>query len=104
MSYASLANNFEIVNHTHAIPGSIPLIQVIQPGAREAVTTEAVLEVTLQDLLTVLDSACDAGFWFGAVVAPATGAWLFISCICAAETAVHSTWSNQRRSDRICLC
>jgi len=45
ISYTSLADKFEVVNHAHAIPGSIPLIQVIQPGAREAVTTEAVLNV-----------------------------------------------------------
>ena len=35
MSYAKLPYAHEIVNHTHAILGSIPLIQVIQPVARK---------------------------------------------------------------------
>jgi hypothetical protein len=104
MSYAELLYVHEIVNHTHSVLGSITLIQVIQPVARKPVTAEAVPAFTLPYLLTVLDSACDAGFWFDAVVASATGACLLISCICATETTVHSTGSNQRRSDHICLC
>ena len=62
LSYADLLYVHEIVNHTHAILGSITLIQVIQPVARKAVTAEAVPDSTLHYLLTVLDSACDAGF------------------------------------------
>ena len=62
MSYAGLLYVHEIVNHTHAILGPIALIQVIQPVARKAVTAEAILDVTLFYLLTVLDSACDAAF------------------------------------------
>ena len=104
MSYAELLYVHEIVNHTHCILGSIALIQVIQPVARKPVTAEAVPDFTLPYLLTVLDSAGDAGFWFDAVVASATGACLLISCICDTETTVHSTGSNQRRSDHICLC
>ena len=104
MSYAELLYVHEIVNHTHSILGSITLIQVIQPVARKPVTAEAVLDFTLPYLFTVLDSACDAGFWFDAVVASATGACLLIPSISATETAVHSTGGNQRRSDRICLC
>jgi hypothetical protein len=101
--YAELAYVLEIVNHTHTILGSIALIQVFQPGARKAVTTEAVPDSTLHYLLTVLDSARDAGLRFDTVVAPATGACLLISCICAAEATVHSAGSDQRRANRICL-
>ena len=103
MSYAELLYVHEIINHTHAILGSIALIQVIQPVARKPVTTEAVLDFTLPYRLTVLDSAYDAGFWFDAVVASTTGACLLISCICATETTVHSTGSNHRCSDHICF-
>jgi hypothetical protein len=42
MLYAELPYVLEIVNHAHTILGSIALIQVVQPGARKAVTTEAV--------------------------------------------------------------
>jgi hypothetical protein len=104
VSYAELLYMREIVNHTHSILRSITLIQVIQPVARKPVTTEAVPDLTLPYLLTVLDSACDAGFWFDAVIVSATGACPLISCISATEAAVHSTGSNQRRSDHICLC
>lgn len=104
MSYTELLYVHEIVDHTHTILGSIALIQVIQPVARKPITAEAVADFTLRYLLTILDSACNAGFWFDAVVASATRAWILISGICATEATVHSTGSNQRRSDRICLC
>jgi hypothetical protein len=58
----------------HAILVSIPLIQMVQPGAREAVTVKAVLAFSVHNLLTVLDSTCGAGFRFEAVVTLATGA------------------------------
>ena len=62
MSYAELPYAHEIVNHTHTIFGSIALIQVIQPVARKAATAEAVTGFSLPYVLTVLDSARDAGF------------------------------------------
>jgi hypothetical protein len=62
MPYAEFSNGLQIFNHAHAILGSVPLIQVIQPGAREAVTTVAVLGFSVYHLLTVLDSARDANF------------------------------------------
>ena len=48
MPYAEFFNVLEIVNHAHAILGSIPLIQIVQPGARKAVTIEAVLGFGVQ--------------------------------------------------------
>jgi hypothetical protein len=62
MSYPELPYLDEIVNHTHAILGSIALIQMTQPVARKAVTAEAVPDTTLDYPLPVLDSAGDAGF------------------------------------------
>jgi hypothetical protein len=47
MSYAELLYVHEIINHTHAILGSIALIQVIQPVAGKPVTSEAVPAVAL---------------------------------------------------------
>lgn len=104
MPYPVLPDVLKIVNHTHTILGSIALIQVVQPVARKPVTAEAVPGFALPCLLTVLDPACDAGFWFDAVVAAATGACLFISYIRAAEATIHSTGSDKRRADRVCLC
>lgn len=104
MPYAELLYVHEIVNHTHTILGSIALIQVIQPVARKPVAAEPVPDATSRYLLAVLDQTGNAGFWFDAVVATATGACLLIPCIGATEATVHSTGSNQRCSDRICLC
>jgi len=103
-SDAELLYVYEIVDHAYTILGSIAPIQVIQPVARKAVATEAVPEVTLPNLLTVLDPAGDAGYCFGAVVAPTTGASGLLSSKCATEAAVHSTGSDQRRADHLCLC
>jgi len=94
MPYAEFSNVFEIADHAHAILGSIPFIQMVQPDAREAVTTKAVLDFSVHYLLTVLDSTYDAGFRFEAVVTSATGAWFLISCECATETAIHSAGSD----------
>ena len=104
MPYAELPYVLEILNHTHAIRGSIPLIQVIQIGTRKAVTTETVPDSSLYDVLTVLDSARDAGFRFDAVVAPATGTCILLSLIRHAEATVHSAGSDQRRANLVCLC
>jgi hypothetical protein len=78
-SYAELLYFIKIVNHAHTIPGSVTLIQVIQPAARKTVTVETVADFALHHLLAVLDLACDAGFWFTIVVPPATGACLLVS-------------------------
>lgn len=43
MPYAEFSDVLEIADHAHAILGSISLIQMVQPDAREAVTREAVL-------------------------------------------------------------
>jgi hypothetical protein len=55
MPYAEFSNAFEIVDHAHAILGSISLIQIVQPNAREAVTAKAVLDFSVHYLLTILD-------------------------------------------------
>jgi hypothetical protein len=61
MPYAELADVLEIVNHAHAIFGSIPLIQMVQCITRKAVATEAVLYSGFHYIHTVLDTAQDAG-------------------------------------------
>ena len=94
MPYAEFSNVLEIADHAHAILGSIPLIQMVQPDAREAVTTETILDSGVHYLLTVLDSTYYAGFRFVAVVTSATGAWFLIICVCAAEAAIHSAGSD----------
>ena len=94
MPYAEFSNVLKIADHAHAILGSIPLIQMVQPDAREAVTTKAILDFGVCYLLTVLDFAFDARFRFEAVVAPAAWAWFLISYECATETAIHSAGSD----------
>lgn len=102
--YAELLHVYEIVDHAHAIPGPVALIQVVQPVARKPVTAEAVPGFTFPYPVTSLDPAGDAGLWLAAVVAPATGACVLIPGMCNTEAAVHATGGNQRRSDLVGCC
>jgi len=102
-TYPKLPDVFQIIDHAHDVFGSITLIQMLQPFAGKTVTSEAVTDFPLRYLLTVLDSACDAGCFFDAVVAPTSGAYIDVSYICMAKAAVHSTGSDQRCSNRNCF-
>jgi hypothetical protein len=84
LPYAEFPDVLEVFDHAHAIPGPIPLIEMVQPLAGEAVTTRTVFDSAFHHLLTVLDLTCYAGFRFEAVVTPATGAWFLISPVCTA--------------------
>ena len=67
---------------------------MVQPDTRETVAIKAVLDFSFHYLLTVLDSTCDAGFHFEAIVTSATRAWFLISCECATEATIHSAGSD----------
>ncbi|MCK9441258.1 MAG: hypothetical protein M0Q13_07540 [Methanothrix sp.] len=62
MPYAEFSNVLEIADLAHAILSSIPLIQMVQPDAGEAVTAKAVLDISVHYLLAVFDSTYNAGF------------------------------------------
>jgi hypothetical protein len=62
MPYAGFSNVLDIVYHAHAVLGSLPIIQMVQPVAGEPITTKAVLGFGVHYLLTVLDLTYDAGF------------------------------------------
>jgi len=47
MRYAESSDVFQIADHAHAILGPIPLIQMLQPGTREAVTKKQYLTLEL---------------------------------------------------------
>ena len=104
MPYPELSDGLQIVNHAQAILDSIPLIQMVQPGARVTVTIETVLDFGMHYLLTALDRTRNAGFRFEAVATPAARACPYISYICAAKATVHSTGCDQRRTNHVCLC
>ncbi len=93
--YTEFPDVLEILNHAHAILGSIPLIQGVKPVARKAVTTEAVVDFILPYLLTSLYGTCNTGFWLDAIITSATGAGFLISDIRATEATIHSTGGNQ---------
>lgn len=90
VSYPTFSYSPEIVDHAHAILSSIALIQMVQPGAGKAFTTEAVFEFGNHHLLTVLNAAHRAGLRFGTVVTSAAGTHVFVTNICVTETTVHS--------------
>jgi hypothetical protein len=62
MSYAQTPDSVEILDHTHAILGSISLIQMVQSGARKAVTPKTVFDSATNYLLAVLNIARNTGF------------------------------------------
>jgi hypothetical protein len=101
LSYAELPYVVEIVNHAHTILRSIALIQMVQPVAGEAVTTEAVLEFIFRYLFTVLDSTRGAGFRFENVFTPAPGACFLISYICPTKATVHSAGGDRHCVHRV---
>ena len=61
MSYPELPDVLQIVDHAHPILGSITLIQMVQSGARETVTTETVFAFGGRHLLTALNPAHSGG-------------------------------------------
>ena len=101
--YAEFSDVLEIADHAHAILGSIPLIQMAQSGAREAVTTEAVFDFGGHHLLTVLNTAHRAGLRFETAVTSAAWACLPVSHVCATEATVHSAWCDEHHGNGICL-
>jgi hypothetical protein len=56
-SYARSLDVLEILDHAHAIFGSITLVQIAQPGAGESVTRKTVTGSSLCPLHTGLDKA-----------------------------------------------
>jgi hypothetical protein len=95
--YAVRLYVLEMVEHTHAIFGSVPLVQALQPVAGKVRATKAEPGFSCRHLLACFDAACRAGFRLENAVIPAAEAWILISCICAAKTAVHSAGSDQIR-------
>ena len=103
LSYAKFPDTLQIVNHAHAILGSITLIQVCQTITGIAGATEAELDATLHDLLTVLNSARHAGFRFMAVITSAARTGLLLAPISTTELTVHATGGDQRGAHRMGL-
>ena len=80
----------EIFNHTHAVLGSVALVQVFQAVARKAVTPEAVPRFASRYPIAGLDSAYHSGLGFCTVVTPAARARILLSHISPAKMAVHA--------------
>lgn len=104
ISYAELPDVLKVVNHTHAIFGSIPLVQMLQFITRKTVTTEAVHGSTLRSIFAVLDPAQGAHLRFESVFTSTARACFLISYICTTKAAVHSAGSEQGCMNYIYLC
>lgn len=96
---SNLVDHFEIFDHAHSIFGSVSLIQLPQPGARESVTViRAKSCFSFGYLFAVSDFACGTVFRFLAFpvfVSKTTRTCVFFSNKSPTEAAVHSTWCNQ---------
>jgi hypothetical protein len=103
LTYPEFPYILEVAHHTHAILRAIALIELLQPGARKAVTAEAEPGAALDDLLAVLDDASGTGDRFEMIVTQATGTSILIPDICEAQATVHSARCDQGRSHSRCL-
>jgi len=103
MSGADLPDILQIVDHAHAILGSVSFIQNTQPGARKIFAPDTELHSGVYPLPAVLDAALSAGFRFEVVVTPASRAWLAISGIGATKPAVHPAGSDECRANHPCV-
>ena len=74
----------QIVDHAHAIFGSIAFVQVIEPGTGKSLATRAVFNCTAYNLLTVFNPTCNAVFRFKPVVTSAPGTRILFPYIGAA--------------------
>lgn len=102
--HAEFPDALKILNRAHAILGSIPLVQMVQPMARKAVAVEAMSRTGIRHIRAILDTARDAGFRLGTAATSAAGAGFSVSHICTTEAAVYSAGSNKLRLNRIRLC
>ena len=103
MPYTEISDFPEIVDHAHAVLGSITLIQTVQSGARKGVTTEAVFDFGAYHLFTVLNTTHRPGLRFETVVTSAGRACLLVPSKCQAQTTIHSAWCDQHHGNGICL-
>jgi len=62
LPYAERPYVLQIVLHAHAIIRSIAFVQIFQSGTGKSVAIETVPAVGINQLLTVPDTALDAGF------------------------------------------
>ena len=92
---------FEILDHAHVVSGSIPFIHVFHLLAGKTVTLEAELQIPLLKDFTVLDLASEDADGFIGVFHPATWAGVFISQVCHASAAIHSTGGDELDFDHL---
>lgn len=89
------ANVFQILDHAHAVFGSVPFIQMFQTSTREPLTLKAKSRFGTLQAFTIFDFAVDAGGGFTSVTPAAARTFIFISQICHADGTVHSAGGNQ---------
>ncbi len=76
--YAELLDLLKIVHHTHAVLGSITTVQMAQPGAGVAFTSEAIPGFCLPRALAGLKATEDTSFRFETVIPSAAGTSLLL--------------------------
>ena len=102
-TYAQIADVLKVFDSTHGIPGSVALVQAPQPGAGEAVTSEAVSAPAFRQSLAVLDRALNAVRRFRRAVTAASRTHVLLTHVGRTETAVQAARSDQRRRNCIRL-
>ncbi len=99
-SYARIPDIGKVVEHAHAVPAPVALVQPFQPGAGIGVALETIGTFCYFQFLAVPDNALFAVPGHIGAVRPAARAQFFIPQISTAEGAIHPTGCDHYTFDQ----
>jgi hypothetical protein len=99
-SYPKSINGFQIIDHTHGVPGPVPLVDPFYQETWKKTAFKTIFESACLPYLTILDMTLRTGPGLEIVIPIATRTDVFISDIGVTETAIHPAGSNLPRLDR----
>jgi len=94
LSYTGITDIFEVLQHAHAVFGSVSFIQLLQSGAGVDSAGKAIFHFPLLEFIAVSDYTSDAAIRYILIAAPATRTNPFLPQMCVANTAIHAAGSD----------
>jgi hypothetical protein len=99
-SYPKSINIFQIIDHTHGVPGPVTLVDSFYQETWKKAAFKTIFESAGLPYLTILDMALRTGPGFEIVFPIATRTDIFIPDIGVTETAIHPAGGNLPGLDR----